>query len=191
MARPVREWLADQAAVVPTDTGQKRGSPAALSRTDSAAAWPARTACGRFGYALNLLIDTPSGVALDVQASPARFASEVDAGRDMLRRALERFGYRPKRVAADGAYGSAPFLAFMRDHGALRAWPSAEQVLVHLAALDDDRKIAVGVRQQVDVLRGIALDQQHVGPGPAFQHPQPCLAIGIAAAAEGEQLTVA
>ena len=78
MARPVREWLADQAAVVPTDTGQKRGSPAALSRIDSAAAWPARTARGRFGYALNLLIDTPSGVALDVQADPGeRFTGTV------------------------------------------------------------------------------------------------------------------
>lgn len=36
----------------------------------------------------------------------------------MLARTAERFGYRPKRVAADTAYGSAAFLAFVRDQGA-------------------------------------------------------------------------
>lgn len=127
LARPVREWLTDEAAVVPTETGPRRGPPAELSRTDPAAAWSARTARGRFGYALNLLIDAPSGVALDVQASPARFAAEVDAGRSMLGRALERFGYRPKRVAADGAYGSATFLAYVRDQGALPHIPVLER----------------------------------------------------------------
>ena len=35
----------------------------------------------------------------------------------MLVRAGERFGCRPKRVAADTAYGSAAFLAFVRDRG--------------------------------------------------------------------------
>jgi hypothetical protein len=40
---------------------------------------------------------------IDVEASPARFAAEVDAGRAMLARADDRFGYRPKRVAADTA----------------------------------------------------------------------------------------
>jgi hypothetical protein len=48
---------------------------------------------GRFGYAFNILIDTPTGVAIDVQASPARFAAEVDAARVMLARAGDRFGY--------------------------------------------------------------------------------------------------
>ncbi len=82
---------------------------------------------GRFGYALNLLIDTPSGVTVDVQASPARFAAEVDAGRAMLSRAAGRFGYRPKRVAADTAYGSAAFLVFVRDQGALTHIPVLER----------------------------------------------------------------
>ena len=54
-----------------------------------------------------------------MEASPARFAVEVDAGRNMLARTAERFGYRPKRVAADTAYGSAAFLAFVRDQGAM------------------------------------------------------------------------
>jgi hypothetical protein len=57
--------------------------------------------------------------------SPARFAAEVDAGRDMLARTAERFDYRPKRVAADTAYGSAPFLAFVRGRPVANNRPSA------------------------------------------------------------------
>ena len=106
--RPLRcTWRAGQhrSYTTPWDTtaaaNPRRSVPAELSRTDPAAAWSSRTVRGRFGYALNVLIDTPSGVALDVKASPARFAAEVDAERDMLARAAERFGYQPKRVAAD------------------------------------------------------------------------------------------
>jgi len=127
LARPVREWLGDQALAPQSDVGRRRGAPAELSRTDPAAAWSARTVRGRFGYALNILIDTPSGVALDVQATPARHAAEVDAGRDMLARAAEKFDYWPKRVAADAAYGSAVFLAFVRDRGALPHIPVLER----------------------------------------------------------------
>jgi transposase len=124
--RPVREWLADQAkAPVPFAVAIK-GFPG-VSRTDPAAAWSARTVRGRFGYAFNVLIDTPSGAALDVQATPARFADEVDAGRGMLARAADRFDYRPKRVAADKAYGSAAFLAFVRNQGALPHIPVIER----------------------------------------------------------------
>lgn len=119
LARPVREWLADQANAPAQKHGVPRGKPAALSRTDPASAWAARTVRGRFGYAFNILIDTPTGVAIDVEASPARFAAEVDAARAMLARAGDRFGYRPKRVAADTAYGSGAFLAFVNDRKSL------------------------------------------------------------------------
>ena len=127
ISRPVREWLADQALSPVPDNGPRRGAPAELSRTDPAAAWSARTARGRFGYAFNLLMDAPSGAALDVEAAPARHAAEVDAGRDMLARAAERFGYRPKRVTADTAYGSAAFLAFIHDQGAMPHIPMLER----------------------------------------------------------------
>ena len=120
LPRPVREWLADQEAAA----GSRRSAPAELSRTDPAAAWSARTVRGRFGYALNVLMDSPSGVALDLEAIPARFAT---AGRDMLARTAERFRYRPKRVAADTAYGSAAFLAFVRDQGAIPHIPVLER----------------------------------------------------------------
>jgi len=127
LPRPVREWLADQEAAPEPAANSRRSAPTELSRTDPAAAWSSRTVRGRFGYALNVLIDTPSGVALDVEASPARFAAEVDAGRDMLARTAERFAYRPKRVAADTAYGSAAFLAFVRDQGAIPHIPVMER----------------------------------------------------------------
>ncbi len=124
--RPVREWLADQ-ALTPEPCLGKRSVPVALSRTDPAAAWSARMARGRFGYAVNLMMDAPSGVTIEVEATPARFAAEVDAARAMLIRAADRFGYRPKRVAADTAYGSAAFLAFVRDHGGTAHIPVIER----------------------------------------------------------------
>lgn len=126
LPRPVRDWLADRDAAPEAAANPRRPVAAEPSRTDPAAAWTSRTVRGRFGHALNVLIDTPSGVALDVAATPARFAAEVDAGRDMLARAAERFGYRPKRVAVDTAYGSASFLAFLRDHGAIPHIPVTE-----------------------------------------------------------------
>ena len=115
--RPVREWLSDQSSVVTKPGGSKNFD--GVSRTDPAAAWSARPGRARFGYALNALVDTPSGVALDIEATPARFAEEVNAGRVMLGRSADRFDYHPKRVAADKAYGSANFLGFVRDHGAI------------------------------------------------------------------------
>src|SRR3546814_10729378 len=120
--RPVREWLADQARVPAQLPGTTKGFPG-VSRTDPAAAWSARTVRGRFGYALNVLIDTTSGAALDVEETPARFAGEVDAGHDMQARAAARFDYRHRRVAADTAYGSATFLDFDRAPGALPPIP--------------------------------------------------------------------
>lgn len=82
---------------------------------------------GAFGYAFNVLIDMLGGVTIDVQASPARFAAEMDAGRTMLARAGDRFGYRPRRVAADTAYGSAAFLAFVIDRDTVPRIPVLER----------------------------------------------------------------
>ena len=121
LARPVREWLTNEVAAA---SGFK---PAALSRTDPAAAWAKHHSGGRFGYAFNILVDMPSGVVMDVAATPARFAAEVDAGRAMLARAAKRFAYRPKRVLADTAYGSGAFLAFVHERGAMPHIPVLER----------------------------------------------------------------
>lgn len=121
LARPVREWLADEVTVT---SGSK---PAALSRTDPAAAWAKRHSGGRFGYAFNVPVDMPGGVVLDVEATPARFAVEVDAGRTMLTCAAKRLAYRPKRVLADTAYGSGAFLSFVHERGSVPHIPVLER----------------------------------------------------------------
>ena len=43
------------------------------------------------------------------------------------RGAGDRFAYRPKRVAADTAYGSAAFLAFVTDRGTIPHIPVLER----------------------------------------------------------------
>lgn len=126
LPHPVREWLADQANAPPQEHGVPRDKPAEVSRTDPASALSARTVRRRFGFAFNVLIDTP-GVAMDVEASLARSAAKVDASRAMLARAGERFAYRAKRVAADTAYGAAAFLTFVNDRGTVPHIPVLER----------------------------------------------------------------
>jgi hypothetical protein len=59
----------------------------------------------------NDLIDTENAAILDVEASRVIRQADVGASRTMLARTAERFGLKPKRVIADGAYGSAHNLA--------------------------------------------------------------------------------
>ena len=47
---------------------------------------------------------------LDVEASRAVRQAEVGAARTMLERTTDRFGFKPERLAADSAYGSAEML---------------------------------------------------------------------------------
>ena len=61
----------------------------------------------------NDLIDTENAAILDVEASRAIRQADVGASRTMLARTAERFGLTPKRVIADGAYGSAHNLAWL------------------------------------------------------------------------------
>ena len=70
-----------------------------------------------FGYGLNYLTDVAHAVIVDVEATPARTYDEVEATRTMLERTRQRFGVRPKRLAADTAYGIGRFLAFVIDAG--------------------------------------------------------------------------
>jgi hypothetical protein len=65
-----------------------------------------------FAYATNYLIDTEKAVILDVEASCAIRQAEVGASRTIDRTA-RRFGLKPKRLAADSAYGSAANLAWL------------------------------------------------------------------------------
>ena len=111
--RPVREYLAALGGEhSPTNP---RRQPKALSPTDPCAAWTTR---GRhkvmFGYSLNYLIDTRNAVIVDVEATPTRITKEVAATETMLKRARDRLGLEPKRIAGDAAYGTGKMLGWLR-----------------------------------------------------------------------------
>ena len=67
----------------------------------------------QFGYGLNYLIDIENAVIVDVEATPARTYDEVAATQTMLDRTEERFNLKPKRLAADTAYGTGKFLGWL------------------------------------------------------------------------------
>jgi transposase len=85
-----------------------------VSSTDPDAAWAVKSGPATLGYYDNYLVDTTSRVILSVDATPARFRQEVLAARRMLER-VGRFGVRPQNLAADKAYGSGEFLAWLLE----------------------------------------------------------------------------
>jgi transposase len=113
--RPVKEYLAALDSDE-TPTNPER-APKALSPTDPCAAWTTR---GRhkvmFGYSLNYLIDTHEAVIVDVEATPTRISKEVDATETMIERTEERFNLKPRRIAADVAYGTGEMLGWLVGH---------------------------------------------------------------------------
>src|SRR2546426_11986695 len=67
----------------------------------------------QFGYGLNYLIDIENAVIVDVEATPARTYDEVLATRTMIERTAKCFDLKPKRLAADTAYGTGKFLGWL------------------------------------------------------------------------------
>ena len=67
----------------------------------------------QFGYCLNYLIDIDNAVIVDVEATPARTYDEVVATKSMIDRTERCFNLRPKRLAADTAYGTGAFLGWL------------------------------------------------------------------------------
>jgi transposase len=120
VTRPVREYLdqLDKAAGLTMLPGESPQQPKSLSLTDPNAAL---TSKGRskitFAYGTNYLIDTKAAIILDVEASPARWTAEVAATRTMIERVAARFALRPKKLAADTAYGSGGNLAWLIQRG--------------------------------------------------------------------------
>jgi transposase len=128
--RAVAEYLAalDAEAPVEVDAGNNTdgGSPGAgtlrsdrkppkvISPSDPQSAWTAK-ANKRvlFGYGLNYLIDIKHAVIVDVEATPARTYDEVAATKTMIERTERRFDIKPKRLAADTAYGTGRFLGWL------------------------------------------------------------------------------
>jgi transposase len=91
-----------------------RQPPKVISPSDPQSAWTAKANKRvQFGYGLNYLIDIENAVIIDVEATPARTYDEVAATQTMLDRTQERFDLKPKRLAADTAYGTGKFLGWL------------------------------------------------------------------------------
>ena len=114
--RAVREYLASLEAE--TDPNPDRKLPKVISPSDPCSAWTAKANKRvQFGYGLNYLIDIDNAVIVDVEATPARAYDEVAATRIMIERTDKRLGLKPKRLAADTAYGTGKFLGWLIDAG--------------------------------------------------------------------------
>ena len=113
--RAVAEFLT---ALDDEDPDADRKLPKAISPVDPCSAWTAKANKRvQFGYGLNYLIDIESAIIVDVEATPARTYDEVVATKVMIKRTDERMGLKPKRLAADTAYGSAKFLSWLIGTG--------------------------------------------------------------------------
>jgi transposase len=92
----------------------QRKTPKVISPSDPQSAWTAKANKRvQFGYGLNYLIDIENAVIVDVEATPARTYDEVAATKTMLDRAERCFDLKPKRLAADTAYGTGKFLGWL------------------------------------------------------------------------------
>jgi transposase len=96
------------------DPDATRKPPKVISPSDPCSAWTAKANKRvQFGYGLNYLIDIAHAIIVDVEPTPARTYDEVESTKIMLDRTERRFGLKPKRLAADPAYGISRFLDWL------------------------------------------------------------------------------
>ena len=108
--RAVREYLAS----LDPEPSPDRKPPKVISLADPGSAWTAKANKRvQFGYGLNYLIDNEHAIIVDVEATPARTYDEVVATGRMIARTEQRFGLKPRRLAADTAYGTGRFLDWL------------------------------------------------------------------------------
>jgi transposase len=113
--RAVKEYLA--ALEAESEPNPDRKPPKVISPSDPQSAWTAKANKRvQFGYGLNYLIDIENAVIVDVEPTPARTYDEVEATKTMLDRTEQRFALKPKRLAADTAYGTGRFLGWLVGH---------------------------------------------------------------------------
>jgi hypothetical protein len=96
-----------------------------VSTTHPDATWAVKSGPATLGYYDNYLVDTTSRAILSVQATPALFSQETFAARHVVEH-LGQFGIHPKNLAADKAYGSGEFLA----------WLLARNIQPHIPVID-------------------------------------------------------
>ena len=110
--RAVKEYLAG--LDVDAQPNPDRKPPKLISPSDPCSAWTAKANKRvQFGYGLNYLIDIANAIIVDVEPTPARTYDEVESTKTMLDRTERRFGLKPKRLAADTAYGTGRFLGWL------------------------------------------------------------------------------
>ena len=115
VSRTVQEYLKELERENPvTDWVQRPIAQEMVSMTDPDAAWAVKSGPATLGYYDNYLVDTTSRVILSVDATPARFRQEVLAAQRMIEH-VSQFGIRPQNLAADKAYGSGEFLAWLLE----------------------------------------------------------------------------
>jgi transposase len=113
--RAVAEFLG---ALDDDDPTAVRKPPKVISLSDPCSAWTAKANKRvQFGYGLNYLIDIENAIIVDVEATPARTYDEVAAARTMIERTEQRVGLKPRRLAADTAYGTGKFLGWLASAG--------------------------------------------------------------------------
>jgi transposase len=129
-SRAVKEYLAtlDDAAF----GAASEVTPKFVSPSDPAAQWTgAMRGPAFFAYSDNYLIDVKCGIIMDVEASRAIRQAEVGAAKTMIDRTEECFGLKPKRLAADSAYGSAPTLDWLVND---------KRIEPHIPVIDMERR---------------------------------------------------
>jgi transposase len=126
ISRTVQEYLTELEQQNPVaDPEERLTAQEMVSSTDPDAAWAVKSGPATLGYYDNYLIDTTSRVILSVDATPARFRQEVLAARRMIEH-VKQLGVRPQNLAADKAYGSGEFLA----------WLLARDIQPHIPVID-------------------------------------------------------
>jgi hypothetical protein len=114
-SRAVREYLE---ALDDTEEPEAGKAPKVISPSDSASAWTAKANKRvQFVYGLNYLIDNEHDIIVDVEPTPARTFDEARSTATMLEGTQARFGLKPKRLAADTAYGPGKFLDWLVGQG--------------------------------------------------------------------------
>jgi transposase len=129
-SRAVKEYLAtlDDAAF----GAASEVIPKFVSPSDPAAQWTgAMKGAAFFAYADNYLIDVKCGVIVDVEASRAIRQAEVGASQTMIERTQERFGLKPKWLAADTAYGSGANLNWLAKD---------KEIAPHIPVIDKSKR---------------------------------------------------
>ena len=115
ISRTVQEYLTELERQNPVaDPEESRNVQEMVSSTDPDAAWAVKSGTTTLGYYDNYLVDTTSRVILSVDATPARFRQEMLAAQRMIER-VSQLGVRPQNLAADKAYGSGEFLAWLLE----------------------------------------------------------------------------